>query len=419
MQAFSRAGLLAAVVMGLLAAEKAQATGFMIREQSGSLLGQAFAGQNAYALDPSAIFHNPAAMSALDGRRASLVINGIWPYNEFDDDGSAPAALLGTEESGDAGDNAIVPALYAMDSHGDWRLGLAVNVPYGLSTSYDDDWIGRYAAIDSELMSVNINPVLSYRVNRYLSLGAGLQLQHIDAKLTNAVLIAPGTDGLSELDANDWGFGFTAGALVEPWSGTRIGVGVRSSVHHEVEGRGKLEAPGGATLFKDDASAEVDTPETIGVSIHQRLTDRLSLAATVEWTNWSRFDELRVTFDGGAPDNVTEENWEDTFFYALGINYQATPKLLLRGGIAYDQSPIRNKDRTARLPDQDRTWLAAGLTYAFNDWASFDIGYAHIFVADAEIREEMDITPTGVTGTLRGDYENGVDLLTIQGNIRF
>src|SRR5688572_25396204 len=125
MQLYRGAMLVAAAAAALLAGSEAQATGFMIREQSGSLLGQAFAGQNAYTLDPGAMFHNPAAMSALDGRRASLAINGIRPYNQFDDQGSASPVPLGSEESGDAGDDAIIPALYAMDSHGDWRFGLA------------------------------------------------------------------------------------------------------------------------------------------------------------------------------------------------------------------------------------------------------------------------------------------------------
>ena len=416
-----RAAIAAGAAAALLGAPDAQATGYMLREQSGSMLGQAFAGQNAYTLDPSVIFHNPAGMSALDGRRASLVLSGIRPQSQFDDDGSAGGLPLGSEESGDAGDDALVPALYAMDSHGDWRFGIGVNAPFGLSTSYEEDWIGRYAAIDSELTSVNVNPVLSYRFNQYLSMGAGVQLQYIDARLTNAVVVPLAGESLTELEANDWGFGITAGALIEPGPRTKIGVGFRSSVRHEAVGDAKIETVGGATVFEDDARAEVQTPETIGLSILQTITDRLSVAATVEWTNWSRFDELRVTFDSGAPDSVVDENWQDTFFYSVGVNYQLTPRLLVRGGVAYDQTPVRNKYRTARLADQDRAWVAAGLTYAFNEWASFDVGYAHVFVRDSEIRETMAITPPvfGVTGTLRGEYENSVDLLAIQANFRF
>ena len=409
----------ACAAVALFGATEAQATGYMLREQSGSMLGQAFAGQNAYTLDPSVIFHNPAGMSALDGRRASLVLSGIRPQSEFDNDGSAAVFPLGTEEGGDSAEDAIVPGLYAMDSYGDWRFGVGVNAPFGLTTKYEEDWIGRYAAIESELLTVNVNPVLSYRFNQYLSLGAGVQLQYIDARLTNAAAFGPNLDGRTELDANDWGFGITAGALIEPRAGTKIGIGFRSSVRHEAVGDATIKNPAGATVLQSDARSEVETPETIGLSIHQAVTDRLSVLATVEWANWSRFDELRVTADSGATLSVVDENWQDTFFYALGVNYQLTPQLLLRGGVAYDQTPVRNRYRTARLPDQDRTWVAAGFTYALTEWASVDLGYAHVFVRDSEIRETLRAANGAAIGTLNGEYENSVDLLALQANLRF
>jgi len=174
----------------------------------------------------------------------------------------------------------------------------------------------------------------------------------------------------------------------------------------------------GAAL-KRDASADLDTPESLGVSLSQQVTNRLSLSGTVEWTNWSRFDELRVKFDSGAPDAVTPENWNDTYFFSLGADYKLTDKFTVRGGVAYDQSPVSDKFRTARLPDEDRYWIAIGGTYAVTDAISIDAGYTHIFVKDASINEGFNVTPTGsVTGTLHGDYDEGIDIFGIQVNIR-
>ena len=44
-------------------------------------------------------------------------------------------------EGGDAGQDALVPAGYAMTGFGDFRIGVGVNAPFGLVTSYDDEWI--------------------------------------------------------------------------------------------------------------------------------------------------------------------------------------------------------------------------------------------------------------------------------------
>ncbi|HXV22898.1 MAG TPA: outer membrane protein transport protein [Alphaproteobacteria bacterium] len=405
----------------LLVNSEAEASGFALREQSGSMLGQAFAGQNAYTNDPSVIFFNPAGMSALDGTQASAITSFIFPKNEFDDDGSTTTVgVLGTNEGGDAGVNAVVPALYGMTSFGDFRVGIGVNAPFGLKTEYDDDWIGRYAATTSRLKTINVNPVISYQVTDWFSVGGGAQIQKADARLTNAAFFGAAGDGQIELQADDIGFGLTAGALITPMDGTQIGIGFRSSVHHDLEGRAEVHIPGANTI-NTNAQADLDTPETVGLSLFQRITDRLSLVGTVEWTNWSRFDELRVEFDTGQPDNVTEENWEDSYFLALGANYQLSQKLLLRGGVAYDQTPVPDEFRTARVPDEDRYWLALGATYAFSEMISLDVGYTHIFIKQASIEETFEPVPTApaLTGTLQGEYENSVDIFVVQANVKF
>ena len=47
-----------------------------------------------------------------------------------------------------------------------------------------------------------------------------------------------------------------------------------------------------------------------------------------------------------------------------------------RGGLAYDQTPVRDAFRTPRLPDNDRVWLTAGAQFQpARDWR-FDLGAA-------------------------------------------
>jgi long-chain fatty acid transport protein len=417
------AALLAFSAVAVVAGSGAAvASGYALREQSGSLLGQAFAGENAYAADPSIIFFNPAGMSALDGTRVSVGASFIFPNIEFNNDGSTTALgpnILGTDEGGDIGENALVPSVYAMTSFGDFRIGIGVNSPFGLSTEYEDGSIPRFAALDSSLRTINVNPVVSYRVAPWLALGVGAQIQRTDARLTNAAFFGAPGEGDVELQADDVGYGFTAGALITPRAGTQIGIGFRSSVNHTLDGDVKINPPVGGSV-KLDASADLDTPESLGVSLSQQVTDRLSLSGTVEWTNWSRFDELRVEFDTpGRPDSVTEEQWNDTYFFSLGADYKLTDKFTVRGGVAYDQSPVSDKFRTARLPDEDRYWIAIGGTYAVTDAISIDAGYTHIFVKNASVNEGFNVTPDGtVTGTLHGDYDEGIDIFGIQVNIR-
>jgi long-chain fatty acid transport protein len=164
------------------------AAGFALIEQSASQLGNAFAGSAAFANDASTIFFNPAGMTRLPAQ----VVGGlhyVLPSTKFDgtatDPAGGPASGGNGGESGQAG---VIPNFYITAPLGDGLFaGLGINVPFGLSTEYDDNWKGRYQGIESELLTINFNPSLAYRVNRHLSIGAGFTLQYIDAKLTQAI----------------------------------------------------------------------------------------------------------------------------------------------------------------------------------------------------------------------------------------
>ena len=105
-------------------------------------------------------------------------------------------------------------------------------------------------------------------------------------------------------------------------------------------------------------------------------------------------------------------------FVALGANYQLTDNLLLRGGVAYDQTPVQDEFRTARLPDEDRFWVALGGTYALTEMISIDVGFTHIFIQDAEIDETLTAPDGAPIGTHSGDNENSVDIFAVQANLR-
>jgi long-chain fatty acid transport protein len=299
------AALAAVGAAALLAGSgEARASGFALREQSGSMLGQAFAGQNAYAMDPSIIFFNPAGMSALDGTQVSAIASFIFPSNEFNNDGSTTIfgpAPLRMNEGGDAGVNALVPTAYGMTSLGDFRVGVGVNAPFGLTTEYDEDWIGRFAAVTSSLRTMNVNPVVSYQVLPWLAVGAGAQIQKVDARLTNRLFFGMAGEGMAELQADDVGYGFTAGALVTPGPGTMIGIGFRSSVSHTLEGQAEFELPPIIDApRRRDATADLETPETLGLSVYHQLNDRLGVAGTIEWTTISARRAYRTRIASGS-----------------------------------------------------------------------------------------------------------------------
>jgi long-chain fatty acid transport protein len=425
----------------------ALAAGYAIREQSAVALGNAFAGATSAAEDVSHMFFNPAALGRLDGYAADLSLSYVRPEAEVDDAVGRTAAgtpIGGTTSNDDAAENGLIPALYGMVPLGDRvRAGLGITAPFGLTTSYPDGWVGRYHAVDSELRTININPALAVRATDWLSLGAGFQAQYADGELTNAVdfgtigagfgvpgAIPGGRDGFARLDGDDWGYGYTLGALLEPVRGTRLGVAYRSEVEHTLRGdvdfsadaAGVAGALRGATgAFRDSgASLEVTTPATLSFGVHQELGRRFAVMAEAQWTEWSEFEELRVEFDNPAqPDSVTEQAWDDSWFFALGATWRPLDALTLRAGVAYDQTPVRNRFRTPRIPDGDRHWLAFGLSWEPRPGIALDLGYTHVWVDDTRVDLAASDEGSAFRGDLRADYENQIDIVAAGLRLRF
>ena len=71
----------------------------------------------------------------------------------------------------------------------------------------------------------------------------------------------------------------------------------------------------------------------------------------------------------------------------MGTTYYYDDNWTFRTGIAFDDSPVPANNRSISIPDQDRLWLSAGTTYAFNKDASVDIGISYMHGQHVEIKE--------------------------------
>ena len=426
----------------------AMAAGFALREQSATAQGNAFAGATAGADDISYMFFNPAALGMMRNRR-EIVAAGtlVAPHMELQSASGTTGAgtpIAGSAPSHNIADFALVPAIYGGLRLGEqWAAGIGINAPFGLGTDYTDGWVGRYHAVESSVKVIGITPTLAYRPLPGLSLGAGLQASYADASLSNAIdfgtigagLGIPGSvpgaqDGFARVDGNDWRLGYTLGVLAEPLPGTRIGIGYRSKVEHRLKGDADfstgasptgqaIEAATGA--FSDTGvGARLELPASASIGLQQRVTDSVDVMAEAAWTNWSRFAELRLTFDNPAqPDSVTEHKWQDSWFLALGATWRPRDDLTLRAGVAYDQSPVDEAHTTPRIPDGDRTWLSLGVGWMPLPWLSLDAAVTHIFVQDAKVRLEASEPGNASRGDLDADYENSIDLVSVSAKLRF
>jgi len=326
----------------------------------------------------------------------------------------------------DGGTTGVVPNLYyTFPTSGNLKYGISLTAPFGLKTEYDNNWAGRYQGLTSELTTIDINPALAYKVNDQVSLGAGISIQLADAELSQARFLGLGVpDGKSTVEGDNWAAGFNLGAMFTPTSSTRFGIGFRSKIEQEVEGSLNVVSPTGATLVNAGALAKVTLPETIYLSAAHSPNDQWDILASARWTKWSRFEELRIAFNNGLPDSVTEENWTDSWTFSLGANYHLSNQWTMRFGYAYDESPVPDEFRTVRIPDSDRNWFTLGASYSPSASMTIDFGYAYLTGDDAPIFESTVIAapptaPGVVSNTLSGTYEGEANIFGIQAQWRF
>jgi len=413
--------IIALTVMAALAAMSgsALAGGFGIATQSGSGTGNAFAGGAAAADDASVAWSNPAAMTLLPaGKHVAGALHMLKPSFKFQNNGSTGAfALPGTGDGGDGGDWNFVPnGFFSMDISPKLRFGIALNVPFGLKTEYDAGWRGDFTARKSEIKTVNINPSIAYKVSDTVSIGAGVSVQKLEAELTNNLALLG--LGVLTLKADDVGYGFNAGLMVQASPSTRIGAHYRSKIKYGLEG----DVSFGATAAGNgNVRADLEAPDSFSLSVFQTLGPNWELMGDLTWTGWSSVQQLVVTrttgaatlgpFPGaaGATFTTLQFQWDDTWRYAVGANYNLNPQTKLRFGLAFDETPANDTTRTARLPDQDRTWVALGVQFRPSKTGILDVGYAHEFIKDARINN----TVAGV-GTLSGQFKNKADIFSIQ-----
>jgi long-chain fatty acid transport protein len=441
-----------AAAVSFLFAQHAQGAAFALQEQGVSGLGNAYAGAAAVAEDASTVWWNPAGMARLP-RGAHFLVGGhaIVPSTKFTNNGSVPAAASNPAlagNGGDAGDSAFVPNLFfATKVTQTVSFGFALNVPFGLKTEYDPDFVGRFQGLSSEVQTLNFNPAVSWKMSEHSSVGFGLSYQRAEIDLITAVNYSgiafsaggapllgaaggPGVEGRNStgLDGNGWGWNI--GGLFDVGPSTRVGVHYRSSIKYDTKGNtsftgvptafGAVPALAAATS-NGEVSLELETPASLSVSAVQRSGDRLEFLADVTWTQWSNISSLPILRTTGPATGTSLDtltfNFDDAWRVALGANWKMSGPLTLRAGVAYDQSPVPGaRERSVRMPDSDRYWLSLGLTWVPSPANRFDLGYTYVQIKDADIDNDQAARGRGI---VRGTYQADVNILSLSYQFSF
>jgi long-chain fatty acid transport protein len=407
-------GLAAMLALSAIAASgAASGAGFYIQEQSAASAGRAHAGNVAAADDASTIYYNPAGLTQLPGIQLDQGINLIVPDAGLTDLGTvdhsplAPNSRPGGGNGGNPGASTPLGNFYASAQIPDYPVwvGLGVSVPFGLAAKYEQNSFARYDSIDSYVETFDFAPTIAIKFNDWLSFGIGLDEQYAYVKLRSAVpdALAPGgpsiaTDGRLTLTGHTWSTGFNGGLLITPQPGTKIGFTYRYGIQHNIRGSVTIaNLPGILSVANTQVTglASLDLPDIVQAGFSQKITPEWTLLGEFDYYTWSNFQQIAIHTTNPLIGNlVTRENYQDSYSFAVGAEYQLDPQWRLRGGFKYDQTPTIDGFRDTRVPDGDRYWIATGFHYDFDDHIGIDGSYAHLFVDSNNINVHREFFTT-------------------------
>ncbi|MFT5235413.1 MAG: long-chain fatty acid transport protein [Shewanella sp.] len=420
-----------AVITAMMATTtQVQAAGFQLAEYSATGLGRAYAGEAAMAENAAAQFRNPAMLTYLEGTQVTTGAILVMPNIDVDGEVTFVDGTTPTSAKDIAGD-AVVPNFYVSHQLNEqWFLGLALGSNYGMATELDDSFRGNQFGNEAAVTTIEINPNVAYRINEQFSVGAGVRFVigegHFGAQSSSG-LVVPVPEGttLKYMEGDDTSWGWQLGGAWQINTNNRIGVNYRSEVEQTLEGEanglGFSALEGSFDANKIYAgSMDLALPATAEIASVHQLTDKFAVHASVNWTGWSSFEKLEAKIPelNNTPILVKQENWEDSYRFAVGATYQLSQKSTLRTGIAYDQSAVDDVNRTATIPEVDRLWLSVGYGYQYSDNLDFDLGVTYIFADESVMHEdETDSLPFG--GTFEGQASGNILLVGVQASYRF
>ncbi|MCO5092903.1 OmpP1/FadL family transporter [Bosea sp. (in: a-proteobacteria)] len=382
----------------LLAAGAASASSFSIRSGQGAEgLGMAYAGAAAGGVGMSSMAWNPATITMFPGRTSQWNFTYLLPQGEYKPTTgtrvmtspvtSVPNTVLGGSPLGTGpigGDGAFIPASYSA-----WQLtdrfwiGLTTGAPFGMRSKADNTFhAAQTYGRSAKVRSINVSPTIGYQVNDWLSIGAALQVQYFKADLKQATGLRA-TAGNAILDGDTVDFGYRFGVNLTPWQGTNIGIAYRSSIRQTLEGT-LAGTPGLPPVLP--VKANLNLPDSVVFGVSQVINEQWQAHLGVEWTNWSRFRRIPIVSRiSGQPLSSLNFVYDDSWYFAAGVEYKYNPDLTLRAGVGYELSAVNDTNRTIYISDNDRLWLSAGMSYKFSEKINLDLGYTYIHINKARV----------------------------------
>lgn len=181
---------------------------------------------------------------------------------------------------------------------------------------------------------------------------------------------------------------------------------------------------------------EITLPGQVGAGLAYRISERLIVAGDLEYTFWSDFKGyvFNYTFKDGSITRNDELNsfltqnmslpvdWRNTIRGAIGLQYDLSDLVILRGGYNADQSPFKKEANSGQHP----AFFDPGLKHGFNlglglefENVIIDFSTEYLHYPEATEGGNLDLDDDGIVDNLAGTYSGSAWESIVQFTVRF
>jgi len=418
-------------LISLAATTAIMASGWRIPEQSvnSTALAGAYVA-NTQGADTA--YYNPANMAFMDqgsyfeGSLTYIHLTSI-DYEGTDSRSTTPTTTFSTSSEKE---NFVLPAFhYVGEAHGDYRFGMSLTLPGGLSKRWKDGSASTLASKEFTLEVYELNPVMSYKVTNNFAIAAGLRLVY-----SKGVVESEGTTGVAalggaptsikrEMEGDDIALGVNVATSYKPMDNWTLSATYRSKVDLEEKGTATLSStavgPIPAGQYSGDAGVTVPLPAVFALATAYTIADT-TIELEFDRTFWGDYNELDFTYPAPfqahpilkqAFDDEKPRNWNHANAYRIGVTHAFNKKWTGMIGYAYDETGAPTDTIAYELPDSDANIYSFGARYNYNEQMS--VGIAGLY------NDKKEVTTSG-DNEAQGTFSNAAAyLLTIGVGYKF
>lgn len=387
--------------------------------------------------DTTTAIANPAGMVMI-GTKADFNFDAFMPKRTADFTG------LGGESNEGGSNMYLVPAVGwvgPVQERDDLFFGGGMFLVSGMGVDYDSMNVAPFNAVMSQLMGQTptdatmwkgnlysqyqfwkLAPTLAKRFSDQLSIGVALNIDYQQMAFKQVFYNPANSSQYMGLDLSKavgaLGFGLTVGAIYKVNDMVQIGATYTSEQSFaDMEYRlsaGDIVSPPdgmGQSLVNGDGTYKMgmNFPQQLAVGVAVTPNEKFKVTADVKWINFKSTHEsidikgdFAVVNSAGTPVGAASAmplafGWDDVFVYAVGVEYKATPSLILRAGYNHGDSPIKEEDVWNNMIFPAIVQDHIGLGAEFILGSHWRVGLSYMKAFSKELEGKQDLAVLGQT----------------------